>query len=92
MADELHKKRAVALRYNMEQEAAPKIIAKGKGLRAERILELAKEHGLHIHEDPDLVSILSKLDVDMEIPGELYHAVAEILVFVYQLNQKMGKK
>lgn len=92
MADELHKKRAVALRYSMEQEAAPRIIAKGKGLLAERILELAKEHGLHIHEDPDLVSILSKLDVDMEIPGELYHAVAEILVFVYQLNQKMGKK
>lgn len=89
MADELHKKRAVAMRYKMDEEAAPKVIAKGQGLLAVRIIELAEEHGLHIHEDPDLVAVLSKLEVDMEIPGELYQAVAEVLVFVYQLNQKM---
>lgn len=94
MSDEMDraKKRAVALRYDMEKEGAPKIVAKGKGLVAERILELAREHGLHVHEDPDLIAVLSRLNIDEEIPAELYHAVAEVLAFVYRVNQKAMPK
>lgn len=83
------RRRAVALRYDAEQERAPKVVAKGAGLVAEQIIALAKEHGIHIHEDPNLVTILAKLDLDTEIPEELYHAVAQVLAFVYRLNQRM---
>ncbi len=84
------RRKAVALRYDAEKEAAPKVVAKGAGLRAERIIEIAREHGVHIHEDPDLVTFLSRLDVDTEIPEDLYRAVAEVLAFVYRLNQRLG--
>ncbi len=87
----LPRKRAVALRYDAQRDAAPRIAAKGSGLLAERILELAREHGVHIHEDPDLVTILSKLDIDTAIPEDLYKAVAEILAFVYRLNRDAAK-
>ncbi|MBI2435630.1 MAG: EscU/YscU/HrcU family type III secretion system export apparatus switch protein [Candidatus Hydrogenedentes bacterium] len=91
MADtpELQKRRAVALRYNQEQDSAPKLIAKGRGLLAERIIALAREHHIHIQEDPDLVAVLSTLDLNTEIPEDLYRAVAEVLAFVYRLNQRM---
>ncbi|MBI3118850.1 MAG: EscU/YscU/HrcU family type III secretion system export apparatus switch protein [Candidatus Hydrogenedentes bacterium] len=91
MADtpELQKRRAVALRYNQEQDSAPKLIAKGRGLLAERIIALAREHHINIQEDPDLVAVLSTLDLNTEIPEDLYRAVAEVLAFVYRLNQRM---
>jgi type III secretion system FlhB-like substrate exporter len=57
---------------------------------ADRIIEIARENGVYIHEDPDLAAVLSRLDVDTEIPEELYRAVAEILAFVYRLNQRMA--
>lgn len=82
------RRKAVALRYDEEQEGAPKIVAKGAGYLAERILELAREHGLHVHEDPDLVALLSKLDMNTEIPENLFTAVAEVLAFVYRLNER----
>ena len=84
------RRRAVALRYKQEEDQAPKVVATGKGYLAERIIELAREHGVYIHEDPDLVALLGQLDVDQEIPGELYRAVAEVLAFVYRVNQRMG--
>jgi type III secretion system FlhB-like substrate exporter len=65
-------------------------VAKGAGLLAERIIELARANGVYVHEDPDLVAVLSRLDVDTEIPETLYRAVAEILAFVYRLNQRMA--
>ena len=83
------RQKAVALRYEAGQDRAPKVTAKGQGVLAERIIEIAKEHGIHIHEDPDLVTVLSKLDAPAEIPEELYRAVAEVLAFVYRLNQGM---
>lgn len=91
MADDpqLHKRRAVALRYNEEQDRAPKMIAKGRGLLAEKIIELARKNRIHVQEDPDLVAVLSTLDVDAEIPEQLYRAVAEVLAFVYRVNQRM---
>lgn len=78
--------KAVALRYTAEDDHAPKIVAKGSGLLADRIMELAREHDVPIHEDPDLVGLLAKLEVGVEIPDNMYRAVAEVLAFVYRLN------
>jgi len=82
------KKRAVALRYDASKDAAPKITAKGQGAIAEKIIELAREAGVPVKEQSDLVEILSKLDLNSEIPPETYVIVAEILAWVYELNQK----
>ena len=82
-------KKAVALKYNKEKDTAPKVTAKGTGLIAEKILELAEKEGIPVTEDPDLVTALAQLDFYDEIPPELYQAVAEILAFAYRLNNKM---
>ena len=80
-------KKAIALRYDKEKEAAPTVIGKGKGLMAEKILELAKEHNIPIHEDSDLAEILSRLDLQAEIPPDTYVVVAELLAFIYRTNE-----
>lgn len=85
-------RKAVALRYDAARDSAPRVIAKGERLVAERIIEIAREHGIHVHEDPDLVAVMSRLDVDTEIPEELYRAVAEVLAFVYRLNNQLGPR
>ncbi len=85
------RQQAVAIRYKAEEDAAPHVVAKGQGLLAERIMEIARAEGIHIKEDPDLVGLLAKLDVDTAIPEELYKAVAEVLAFVYRLNRGYGK-
>lgn len=82
-------KKAVALKYHREKDNAPRVTAKGTGIIAEKILELAEKEGIPISEDPDLVTALAQLDFYDEIPAELYHAVAEILAFAYRLNNKM---
>lgn len=79
---------AVALRYNEDLEAAPRVLAKGAGATAQKILDIAKEQNIPVREDPDLIEALSKLDVGSLIPTELYPAVAEVLAFVYRQNQK----
>ena len=84
------RRRAVALRYDQEQDAAPMVVAKGRALLAERIIELAAEHGVTMYEDPDLVELLYTLDLDTQIPVELYQAVAEVLAFVYRLNGRLS--
>jgi flagellar biosynthesis protein len=86
------KKRAVALAYNASKDGAPRVSAKGSGLIAEKILHIAKQHSIPIHEDPELVSLLSKLDVEEEIPPELYVAIAEILAFIYSVNNRLKEK
>ncbi|MDZ4857351.1 MAG: EscU/YscU/HrcU family type III secretion system export apparatus switch protein [Candidatus Hydrogenedentes bacterium] len=82
-------RKAVALHYDTESDAAPRVVAKGNRLLAERIIEIAKQNDIPIHEDPDLVAILSVLDLDREIPDALYRAVAEVLAFVYTVNQRV---
>lgn len=82
-------KKAVALKYERGKDAAPKVTAKGTGLIAERILEIAQKEGIPITEDPDLVTALARLDFHDQIPPELYRAVAEILAFAYSINNKM---
>ncbi|HLA27719.1 MAG TPA: EscU/YscU/HrcU family type III secretion system export apparatus switch protein [Syntrophales bacterium] len=79
---------AAALKYDDKKDAAPRVTAKGRGITAEKIIELAKKHGIPLKNDPALAQILSKLDIDEQIPSELYRAVAEILAFVYSVNNK----
>lgn len=78
---------AVALHYDGKE--APRITAKGSGELAEQIIALAKEHGIPLHEDAALISLLSKLDLGDEIPQALYMAVAEIIAFAYIVNGKV---
>ncbi|MDQ6419275.1 EscU/YscU/HrcU family type III secretion system export apparatus switch protein [Paenibacillus sp. LHD-117] len=80
-------RKAVALKYEPGDRHAPVLTAKGTGLMAERILDKAKESGVPVQEDASLVEVLSKLDIDQEIPPELYTLVAEILSFVYQSDR-----
>ena len=80
--------KAAALKYKHGQDSAPALVAKGQGKIAEQILQTAKEHGIAIKEDRELVEFLSMLDLYQEIPPELYRAVAEILAFVYSINKK----
>jgi flagellar biosynthesis protein len=77
---------AVALAYN-GGDAAPRVVAKGRGLLAQAIIERAHQHGVYVHESRELVALLIQLDLDQRIPPELYRAVAELLVWVYRLEQ-----
>ena len=69
--------------------AAPKVVAKGQGIIAERIIEIAREHNIPLKRDPALIEVLSKMDIDQEIPPELYRAVAEVLAYVYKMTGKL---
>lgn len=80
--------KAVALKYSQEKDRAPRVAAKGKGAIAEKIIAIAKEHGIPIREDADMVEILSSLELENEIPPHLYKAVAELLSFLYRVNAK----
>ncbi len=84
----IKRKAAVSLKYSPAKDMAPKVTAKGWGVVAEKILEVARKHNIPIKEDPDLIQILAKLDIDKEIPPSLYKVVAEILAFVYSVNKK----
>ncbi len=83
-------RKAIALRYQPEEDSAPKVTAKGKGYLAEKILEMAKAHRIPIREDKNLVQVLSHLELEQEIQPEVYRAVAEILSFIYRLSQRQS--
>ncbi len=83
-------KTAVALEYDPD-EAAPRVIATGKGALAEKIIEKAKEAKVPVHQDNKLADTLSKLEIGEMIPPELYEVVAEILVFVDQMDRIKAK-
>lgn len=83
----IQRKKAVALRYDQKKDASPKVVGKGSGHLAEKLLELAKKHDIPIHEDADLVEVLAKLEINEEIPESTYFIVAEILAFVYRTNK-----
>ncbi len=78
-------KSAVALTYS-QSEASPRVVAKGRGLIAEQIILRAREHGVYVHESPELVSLLMQIDLDQRIPPQLYVAVAELLAWIYRLE------
>lgn len=85
-------KRAVALRYDPAENAAPKVVAKGKGHVAENILSAAQSHSIPVYRNKSLVTLLMALDLDKEIPPELYTTVAEILAYIYRMDRKHHKE
>jgi len=85
-------KLAAAIRYDGTSDVAPKVTAKGRGVVAEKIIELAKKNNIPIQNDPGLVQILCKLEIDEQIPEALYKAVAEVLAYVYSVNSKLREK
>jgi flagellar biosynthesis protein len=82
--------RAAALRYDRAKDHAPRLVAKGQGQVAQKIIAIARDYGVPLHEDPNLVATLSALELETEIPPELYRAVAEVLIFIYRLNARLG--
>ncbi|MGE4338469.1 MAG: EscU/YscU/HrcU family type III secretion system export apparatus switch protein [Pigmentiphaga sp.] len=76
---------AVALSYR-EGDQAPRVVAKGYGVLAETIQRTAREHGLYVHESPELVGLLMQVDLDSHIPPQMYQAVAELLAWLYRLD------
>lgn len=90
-SDLTKRKGAIALGYIAEKDAAPKVLAKGFGEAAERVIEIAEENKIMIREDVLLFDSLQKLEVGDEIPARLYQVVAELLAFVYKVNSKKKK-
>ena len=76
---------AVALAYQ-GLGTAPKVVATGKGAVAERIIEMAREHGVYVHESRELVALLMDVDLDQRIPPNLYRVVAELLAWLYRIE------
>jgi flagellar biosynthesis protein len=83
---------AIAIKYDIEKDAAPVILAVGKGTFAEEILKVAEDNKIPLFEDKNLANLLIKLEVDTEVPAELYTLVAEVLAFVFRLDQMVSKR
>jgi len=79
--------KAVALKYDVSKDRAPRVVARGRGAIAEKIMAIARENHVPLYEDQNLVQILEALELETEIPSELYRAVAEVLAFIYRLNK-----
>jgi len=77
---------AVALTYGKNQGGSPKVVAKGRGMIAQAIIERAKQNDVYVHESEDLVGLLMQVELDQEIPPQLYLAVAELLAWLYRLE------
>ncbi len=84
-------KKAVALKYDILKDNAPKITAKGKGATASNIIKIAKENNIPIKKDEDLIELLSQINIDKEIPDSMYKAVAEIFSFIYDLSNNKNR-
>lgn len=82
---------AVALAYSAA-ENAPRVVAKGRGLIAAEIIARAKEHGIFVHESPEMVALLMQIDLDARIPPQLYLAVAELLAWIYRTEHGLARK
>ncbi len=82
---------AIAIKYDREKDGAPRVVAKGMRLKAEKIKELAKQYGVPFMKNTTLASALYRVEVGQEVPEELYDAVAEVLNFVYALQQEQKK-
>jgi flagellar biosynthesis protein len=79
-------KKAAALKYDIEKDEAPTVIASGKGEIARKIIETAEKYNIPIKENQDIIDVLIRLNIGEKIPPELYQAVAEILSFIYRLE------
>ncbi|MDR2428893.1 MAG: EscU/YscU/HrcU family type III secretion system export apparatus switch protein [Candidatus Margulisbacteria bacterium] len=83
---------AIAIRYDVEHDAAPVILASGRGEFAEDILRIAEDHKIPFYEDKGLADLLLKLEVSTEVPPELYTLIAEVLAFIFRLDQMASKR
>jgi len=81
-----HRDAAIALSYQ-SADKAPRVVAKGYGLSAEAIIARAREAGVYVHGSPALVNLLMQVDLDSQIPPQLYVAVAELLVWLHRMEQ-----
>ena len=88
MKQNYERKQAIALQYQSDKQKAPTVIAKGKGLIADQIIDSAKEKQIPIQEDRNLVELLGQLNINESIPEELYEAVAEVFAFIYRLDRE----
>lgn len=86
------REKAVALKYNRKTDNAPKVVAKGEGFIAKRIKEIALSYGIPIKRDDALVELLAQIELDREIPPELYAIVAELLSWIYRANLELTKE
>ena len=84
--------KAVALGYDEKKDNAPKVLASGKGLIAEKIIEIAKQNGIRIHNDANLAKILSIVELNSYIPYEVYSVVADILSYIYNKDEEIVKR
>ena len=94
-ADDLseeQEQKAVAVRYDVEKDRAPRVTAKGRSLVADRILAEAKKNGIPVYQNISLVNMLMALEIDREIPPELYRTIAEVLAHVYRIDRHMGDR
>ncbi len=82
---------AVALKYDMERDTAPKVVAKGRGHVAENILAAAQKNAVPVYQNKTLVNMLMALEIDREIPPELYRTIAEVMAYVYRIDKKAKK-
>lgn len=83
---------AAAMQYDQDRHEAPVIVAKGSSAVAERIIAMAEKHDIPLQRDPELLQILMKLEINQEIPENVFHAVAEVLAMVYKANRNFGEK
>lgn len=83
---------AVALKYDMDKDRAPKVVAKGRGYVAENILAAAQKNTIPVYQNKSLVNMLMALDIDREIPPELYRTIAEVMAYVYRIDKKAKSK
>ncbi len=89
--ENLSDKKAVALKYDMQKDIAPKVIAKGRGHVAEHILDTAQKNSVPVYRNKTLVNMLMALEIDREIPPELYKAIAEVMAYVYKMDKAKGQ-
>ncbi len=82
--------KAVALKYDMERDHAPRVVAKGRGHVAQNILAAAQKNAVPVYQNKTLVNMLMALEIDREIPPELYKAIAEVMAYVYRMDKKKG--
>lgn len=85
-------KKAVALKYDLDSDRAPRVVAKGTGYTAENILAAAQSAAVPVYQNKTLVNMLMALDIDREIPPELYKSVAEVMAYIYRIDKRAKER
>jgi flagellar biosynthesis protein len=83
---------AVAIRYDRDRENAPRVVAKGKGFVAEQLLAIARRHAVPVYQNQTVTQLLMAVELDREIPPELYQAVANVLAYVYRMDGRAAER